>query len=66
MHVANPVLTNTCVTMAFNNATKCGRLSAASPDSCANTRLNNQEIRKSSINRGTAGVGLLFVTFASC
>lgn len=52
MHVANTVLTDTCATMAFNNATKCGRLSAASLDSCANTRLNTRKIRKARLIAG--------------
>lgn len=43
MQVSNTALTNTRVTMVFNNATNCGRLSAASLDSCANATLSTRK-----------------------
>lgn len=43
MQVSNAALTNTRVTMVFNNATNCDRLSAASLDSCANARLSTSK-----------------------
>lgn len=56
MHVADTVLTTTCVTMAFNNATNCGRLSAASLDSCANTRQNTRKSANAQLIAGQPGL----------